>query len=221
MTDFAILRTHMVDSQVRTSDVTDRRIQRAMLAVPRENFVPEALRTLAYMDEAIGLGGSAAGPRFLMQPMVLAKLLELAQLTENDHVLDVGAGPGYGTALIARLARSVIGLESDTRLAGEARRLLAAEGAGNATIAEGPLAEGWREGAPYEVVIFSGAIAEVPAGFIEQTRMGGRLLAVVGEGVIGRATVFERIGNGWSRRVGFDAGIPALPGFAKTKGFTL
>lgn len=221
MTDYTILRTNMVDSQVRTNDVTDRRIQRAMLEVPRELFVPEALRPLAYMDDAIALGSTGQGPRFLMQPMVLAKLLELARIETSDHVLEVGAGTGYGTALLARLCRSVTALESDPALAAEARRRLAAEGAGNATIVEGPLNEGWRDGAPYEVVIFSGGIAEVPSAFIEQTRMGGRLVAIVGEGVIGRATVFERIGNGWSRRVGFDAGTPPLPGFAKAKSFAL
>ena len=111
MVDFAVQRTNMVDSQIRPSDVTDRRIPRAMLEVPREVFVPAAARATAYLDDQIKITGSSGGPRFLLAPRVLAKMLQHLEVAETDSVLDIGGATGYSAAILSKLAKSVIALE--------------------------------------------------------------------------------------------------------------
>src|SRR5258708_40248977 len=148
MTDFATARRMMVDGQVRTSDVTDPRIIAAMLELPRERFVPQGKADLAYLDLDLPVtqpkpGGAA---RCLLKPMVLTKMVQAAGLGEADHVLDVGCATGYSSALLARLAGSVIALEEDEALARLSRQNLAAVGAVNATVVTGPLTQGRQGG---------------------------------------------------------------------------
>src|SRR5260370_1249667 len=180
MTDFATARRMMVDGQVRTSDVTDLRISAAMLELPRERFVPQGKAGLAYLDLDLPVtqpkpGGAA---RCLLKPMVLAKMVQAAGLGEDDHVLDVGCATGYSSALLARLAGSVIALEEDEALARLARENLAAVGAGNATVVSGPLTQGWQGRAPYDVIFVNGASEIVPHALARQPKEGGRLGAV-------------------------------------------
>ena len=216
MTDFATARRMMVDGQVRTSDVTDLRISAAMLELPRERFVPQGKAGLAYLDLDLPVtqpkpGGAA---RCLLKPMVLAKMVQAAGLGEDDHVLDVGCATGYSSALLARLAGSVIALEEDEALARLARENLAAVGAVNATVVSGPLTQGWQGRAPYDVIFVNGASEIVPHALARQLKEGGRLVAVVGRAPTGQAVVYRCVGGDISGWPIFDAAAPLLPGFA-------
>lgn len=216
MIDFGAARLTMVDSQLRPNKVTDLAVLDAFLAVPRERFVPPALRAAAYIDDDIPLGDG----RFLMQPMVLARLLQLAVITPDDAVLEIGAGTGYGTAIAARLARSVVGVECDARHAARAVARLAELGVGNATVVEGPLAQGYPARAPYQVVLFEGRVAHIPDAIAGQVAEGGRIVAVLGDGSgIGRAVLMTRTDGMLSQRPVFDAAVPALPGLERAPSF--
>jgi protein-L-isoaspartate(D-aspartate) O-methyltransferase len=217
MPDTALLRKNMVESQVRTNDVTDRRVLRAMLDLPRERFVPDALTALAYSGEELPLGKGRALPA----PVATARLIQLANLEPTDKVLEIGAATGYGTAIIAELAQSIVGVEVDAALAAAAKTTLATGKVTNATIKTGALDAGAPESGPYDVIIVAGAISEVPDALRKQLASGGRLVAVIVQGLIGRATVIERSAAGFSSRVAFDLAAPALPGFARKPIFAL
>ena len=209
MLDFAAARRMMVDCQVRTSDVTDLRLIAAMLSVPRERFVPRAAAELAYLDTDLPVG---KGARALVKPMVLAKLLQAAQIKETDHVLVVGCATGYSAAVIAQLAGGVVALEQDPALAQLAADNLQALGARKAAVAVGPLVEGWPAGAPYDVILLDGAVEDVPKALLSQLKAGGRLLGVVGRPPASKAMLFRSSGADASGRPIFDAAVPALPG---------
>jgi protein-L-isoaspartate(D-aspartate) O-methyltransferase len=216
MLDYRAARLNMVEGQLRTNKVTDVAVLEAFLAVPRERFVPESLAGSAYVDEDIPLGGG----RYLLEPMVLARLLQLAEVGPEDGVLEIGAGTGYATALLARLAGRVVAVECDVRLAGIARQRLQELGAGNVTLLEGRLEEGYPAGAPYEVIIFDGAVASVPEPISRQLAEGGRLVVVTRAGSgMGQAVVMTRTGGALSMRPIFDAGVALLPGFAAAPSF--
>src|SRR5215470_15990544 len=216
MIDFPSARLNMVESQVRPNKVTDQAVLEAMLAVPRELFVPEALRGIAYVDEDVPLGNG----RYLMEPMVFGRLLQTAAIGPEDVVLDVGCGAGYSSAVMARLAKSVVALEEDAALAAKAGANFRRLGLRNVSLMQGPLAAGHPQRAPYPVILFGGAIAEVPPGVVAQLAEGGRLLAVLREANdIGRATLLARSEGGLGRRPIFDAATPLLPGFAPQPGF--
>lgn len=216
MIDFGAARLTMVDSQLRPNKVTDLAVLDAFLAVPRERFVPPPLRAAAYVDDDIPLGDG----RFLMQPMVLARLLQLAVITPDDAVLEIGAGTGYGTAIAARLARSVVGVECDAKHAARAVARLAELGVSNATVVEGPLAQGYPARAPYQVVLFEGRVAHIPDAIAGQVAENGRIVAVLGDGSgIGRAVLMTRTDGMLSQRPVFDAAVPALPGLERAPSF--
>src|SRR5580700_8773418 len=170
MFDTATARRMMVDGQVRTADVTDLDLIAAMAALPRERFVPPALAEQAYRDGDIAIGDG----RVLLKPMVLAKLIQAARVRSSDHVLDVGCGTGYSSAVLARLAGSVVGLEEDAALVSRAKAALAAAGASGVTLATGPLAAGWPGAAPYDFIVLNGATEIVPDGFASQLKPDGR-----------------------------------------------
>ncbi|MBB6307605.1 protein-L-isoaspartate O-methyltransferase family protein [Xanthobacter tagetidis] len=221
MIDFAELRRGMVDGQVRTNDVTDHRIIAAMLEIPRERFVPASLKSLAYIDDDLQIraAGSGAVPRFLLEPMILARLVQLADIEAGEHVLDVGAGTGYSSALLSRLAQQVVALEEDPDLAAAATSTLADLGVDNVAVMQGPLAAGWASEAPYDCILLNGAVDEVPAALFAQLKEGGRLIAVVGGGGAGRACVFTKVAGQPSERIAFNAAVPALPGFEAPQRF--
>lgn len=216
MTDLAAARRMMVDSQVRTNDVTDPRIVAAMLDVPRERFVPPAQAALAYLDRdiAVGAGMPATPTRYLVKPMVLAKLIALAEVGSGDNVLDVGCATGYSMAVLAHIAKSVVALEERGDLAREAARHLRDLGLTHARVVEGPLSAGWPSGAPYDVILLNGATEIVPRALLDQLSPTGRLVAVTGRGPAGKAKLFQNIGGIASERIGFDASAALLPGFA-------
>lgn len=209
MTDLAAARQNMVDGQVRTADVTDLRIIDAMLATERERFVPPAAAALAYLDLDLPLGGG----RCLLKPMVLAKLIQAADIDPTDHVLDAGCATGYGAAILARVAGSVVALEEDAKLAAFAGAALG--GLPNVTMAAGPIVAGWERAAPYDVVLLEGASEVVPQALCRQLKDGGRLLCVYGSGPGAKATLYCRSGDDFGGRPLFDAAAALLPGFAR------
>jgi protein-L-isoaspartate(D-aspartate) O-methyltransferase len=211
----------MVESQVRTSDVTDRSLLRAMLEIPRETFVPASMRELAYMDAEVRIASSVKGgaPRALMAPRTFAKLVQLAEIEASDIVLDVGTCTGYSAAVLARVAERVIALECDERLAEEATRLLRSLSIDNATVIRSDLAEGHVEESPYDAIIVEGAIVERPSRLLEQLKDRGRLVAVVTEGPLGKAVIWRRFGSTFDETAAFDATACMLPGFEKAPEF--
>ncbi|RWE21176.1 MAG: protein-L-isoaspartate O-methyltransferase, partial [Mesorhizobium sp.] len=168
--DFSERRVKMVDGQVRTTDVTSAPLIEAMLSVPREAFVDAGQRDLAYIDEDIRIsnGANGSGPRYLMEPSPLAKLLQLAEIDASDSVLDVGCGSGYSAALLSRLARSVVALESDPALAETAKSTLSSLGCENVTVVTGPLPQGHAAKAPYNVIFVGGSVEEVAPALLDQ-----------------------------------------------------
>jgi protein-L-isoaspartate(D-aspartate) O-methyltransferase len=178
--------------------------------------VPEALSGVAYVDDDLPLGNG----RYLMEPLVLARLIMLAEIHPEATVLCLGAGPGYDAAILARLARSVVALEADPALAATARRLLLELGQAKASVVEGPLEEGHASGAPFDAILFGGAISEVPDVIKHQLASSGRIAAVMpSPGRVSQVTVMTRVGEVLSRRPMFDAATPALPGFAREPAF--
>jgi protein-L-isoaspartate(D-aspartate) O-methyltransferase len=213
MTDFAAARRHMVDGQVRTTDVTDLRIISAMLEVPRERFMPPASTALAYLDLDVPVGGA----RRLLRPMVLAKLIQAAELEASDRVLDVGCATGYTAAVLAPIAARVVALEQDAGLAKAAREALSSQS--NVEVVSGTLAEGWPQGAPYDVIVLDGATDIAPHALCQQLKEGGRLVCVLGSGPGSKAMLYRRSGGETGGRPVFDASAGLLPGFAKTPVF--
>jgi protein-L-isoaspartate(D-aspartate) O-methyltransferase len=218
MPDYSAARRMMVDGQVRTSDVTDLRLIAAMLDVPRERFVPEERAALAYLDCDLAVTQGTARPqRFLLKPMVLAKLLQAAEIGAGDRVLDVGSATGYSAAVLARLAGSVVALEEDKDLAERARRNLA--GAGQVEVVTGSLTAGWQAGAPYDVIVLNGATEHAPEALLHQLRDGGRLVGVLGRPPASKAVLYQFTGGQASARPIFDATAPVLPGFTVAPAF--
>jgi protein-L-isoaspartate(D-aspartate) O-methyltransferase len=222
MIDFTAARRMMVDGQVRTSDVTDRRLIGAMLQVPRERFLPPEEAELAYLDLDVPVAAPAPGAaaRRLIKPMVLAKLIQAAEIESDDRVLDVGSATGYSTAVLAQLARQVTGLEQDAalaRLAGDNLRKL---GVANAQVETVPsLTRGFPAQAPYDAILINGATEIVPEALLAQLREGGRLVCVLGRGPATKAMLYRAVGGEFSGRPVFDAAAPLLPGFVAPPAF--
>lgn len=216
MTDPAMRRLNMVESQLRTNKVTDARLINAMATIAREAFLPGRLAGVAYLDEDVPLGRG----RFLMEPMVFARLAQAAGIGAGDVVLEVGTGCGYGTAVLAALASTVVSVEGDAALHSAAGAALQSQGVDNAVLVRGSLAEGHAAQAPYDVVFLSGAVAEPPRALLDQLAEGGRLVAVLRPaGEPGRATAWTRRSGIASARQLFDANTPHLAGFEPAEAF--
>lgn len=213
--DFSQARLKMVDGQVRTTDVTDAALLSAMLEVPREQFVPQNRIAFAYLDEAI----EVARGRYLMEASPLAKLMQLAVIEPNDIVLDVGCATGYSSALLSKLASSVIALESDSALYEAANSNLAQLGCDNVAVVQGELNVGYPSEAPYEVIFIGGSVDFVTPALFDQLKEGGRLVVVEGQGNAGVAKVYLRSGKSVTPRRAFNAAIKPLPGFELTPHF--
>ncbi|WP_448187616.1 protein-L-isoaspartate O-methyltransferase family protein [Azospirillum sp. sgz301742] len=209
MSDYAAARFHMVECQIRPNKVTDHRLVDALMDVPRELFVPQPLRGVAYVDGDVAVGKG----RYLMEPMVFARMLQEAGVDETANVLDIGCATGYSTAVLGRMAASVVGVESDPALASAAKSALLQAGVANAEVVNGPLGEGCAAKAPYDVIIFEGAVAEVPQAICDQLAEGGRMVAtVLGDRGLGEVRLYQRYGRAVSSRVLFEAQPHLLPG---------
>lgn len=213
--DYAAARRNMVASQIKTTRVSDPVVIDAMSAVPRERFLPAEQRQFAYVDEDLRIGKG----RVIMEPMVLARLLQLADLQPTDNALLIGAGTGYSTAVLARMVSSVVAVESDAELAARATAALAEQGVDNAAVVAGDLTRGKPEQGPFDVIFINGAVDAVPDVLKSQLADGGRLVCIVRDGPVGRATLITRAGNAFGHRAEFDAVTPVLPGFEKHVGF--
>jgi protein-L-isoaspartate(D-aspartate) O-methyltransferase len=219
MTSFEAQRLAMVESQLRPNEVTEPRLLAAMRALPRERFVPRKLAGLAYMDETIEVFPAIDGApaRFLLAPMVLARLVQLAAVQPDDSVLDIGCATGYSTAVLASLGRVVTGLEPEPELAEAARNNLRELGIANAEIVEGPLRQGHRQGAPYDVILLNGSVPDLPRELLDQLKDGGRLAVVLAantnQASQGKASLFVKVEGEASGLPHFDAGARPLPGF--------
>ncbi len=218
--DFSERRVRMVDGQIRTTDVTDPGILAAMLSVPREAFVDGGQRELAYIDEDLRYSGTdGAEPRYLMEPSPFAKLVQLAEVKSGDVVLDVGCGTGYSSAVLSRLASSVIALESDASLAARATSTLASLGYDNVVTVSGALSEGYPSEAPYDVIFIGGSVEQLPDALVSQLKEGGRLVVVEGRGNSGVARLFLKSGGTVTARRAFNAAVEPLPGLNRTREF--
>jgi protein-L-isoaspartate(D-aspartate) O-methyltransferase len=220
MMDFAAARRAMVDGQVRTSDVTNLDLITAMLDIPREAFVPAARAPLAYLDRDVLISDAGAGPaRYLMKPMVQARLIQAANPALRDRVLVIGAGTGYAAAVIARLAGEVVAFEEDEVLCQQARAALASVGSHNVNVILGNLSDGAPDLGPYDVILIDGGVETVPDRLGSQLSTRGRLVAVEVSGPAGQAKLFQAVNGRLSGRELFDAHAPVLPGFAVAPAF--
>jgi protein-L-isoaspartate(D-aspartate) O-methyltransferase len=229
MSGFTIARQKMVDGQVRPSDVTDSRIIDAMLAVPREAFVPLGQQAMAYLDIDLDVsaGLSKTGPsetglsekRYLIKPVVTAKMLQAAEIRDTDNVLVVGCATGYSAAIVAKLAAKVTATEGDASLAAKAKDVLAGLGLANVTVRAAPAAEGDAANAPYDVIMLNGATEVAPAGLYRQLKDGGRLVGVFAMMQPQRATLVTHSHADFGTRALFDAAVPVLPGLGRLPAF--
>lgn len=218
--DYAAARDHMVDGQVRPNKVSDPRIVRAMRTLPRERFLPPGLASLAYVDEDVKLPNGRA----LMEPMVIARLVQLLRIRDGERGLVVGSGSGYGAAIVASCGAKVVALEEDAGLLALARAVLPTLAPG-VRLTEGRLAEGWATEAPYDFILIEGAVDTIPAVFATQLAPAGRLSTVIaGPGRPGHGVLAElvHVGAGHQLRAQpfFDCATPALPQFRPAPAFT-
>jgi protein-L-isoaspartate(D-aspartate) O-methyltransferase len=214
---FEHARENMVECQLRPNKVTDSGVLEAVRRVGREAFLPRHLQGIAYVDEDIALGGG----RFMMEPMVLARLVQAAEIKPDDVVLDLGCGTGYSTAVLGHLAGTVVAIEADKTMAEEADKLLREMDVCNvAVIQQDKIAEGYAQQGPYNAILINGSVGHVPEKILGQLEDGGRLVAVLSNrGHMGSAVVIVRTGGSFSTRQLFDAATPALPGFEAPKSF--
>jgi protein-L-isoaspartate(D-aspartate) O-methyltransferase len=215
--DFQAQRIKMVDGQLRTTDVTGHALLNAFLEVPREIFVPEAKRELAYLDADI----EVAPGRHLMEPSPLAKLISLADVKAGDKALLIGCDTGYAAAILAKLAAKVVALETDSELAAAASANMASLGVSNVEVVTGDLKSGYSKSAPYDVIVFGGSVETIPASVHAQLSDGGRLAVVEKTGTLGVARLYVKRGKDVSGRFGFNTMAPLLPGFVREPAFSL
>jgi protein-L-isoaspartate(D-aspartate) O-methyltransferase len=215
MIDTAVARRLMVEGQVRTADVNNAALLDAMTTIPRERFLPPAQAPLAYADIDVPLGSGRA----MLKPMVLAKLIQAAGVRETDRVLDVACGTGYSSAVLARLAGSVIALEEDAELARQAEEALASTGAARVTLAVGPLPAGWPASAPYDVILINGAVEIMPPTLAHQLKPDGRLACIYGRPPASKGMIYRMIEGRPVGRPVFDAAARLLPDFVAPPAF--
>jgi protein-L-isoaspartate(D-aspartate) O-methyltransferase len=218
MVDFAQARRMMVDSQLRTFDVNDVPLLDAMGEIPRERFVMPGRETLAYIDRDLPVSHHPER-RFMLSPMVMARMIQALAIEPGMRVLDVAAGLGYSSAVLARLGATVTALESNESLATEARERLASVGAEGVTVVVGPLREGHAASAPFDAILVNGAVDVKPEALLQQLTPSGRLVCVHGRGRSATATLYVRAGQAVGSRNLFDAAAPVLSDFEAEPGF--
>ena len=219
MSGFATARQKMVDGQVRTNDVTDTRILDAMLALPREQFIPQSRQALAYLDLDLDVTEAGAAKRYMIKAQVIAKLLQAAEIAATDKVLVVGSATGYVAALVSRLAAKVTATESDSALVAKGKEVLGQLGFTNVVTKAGTPADGDAADAPYDVIVINGATEVVPEKLFAQLAEGGRLVGVFAASQPARATIVTKAHGDLGYRALFDASAPVLPGMERVPSF--
>ncbi len=217
MTDFATLRTTMVDTQIRPSDVTKFPIIDAMLSVRREAYVPDSKQAAAYADTIVDLGEG----RYLLDPRTFARILDALDIQPDEMVLDLGCGFGYSAAVIGHMAEAVVAVETNEAMVETAERTLAEEGSTNVVVTAGALSEGHAKTGPYDVIVIEGAVQTVPSSLIDQLADGGRIACLFDQAGMGAIKVGYKIDGAVSWRFVCNAGAPVLEGFAKHDEFSL
>ena len=216
MADFATLRRNMVDSQLRTNKVTNNHVLQSMGEIPREKFLPGDHSDFAYIDEHLTINSS----RTLVQPMSLGRMIQAAGISADAVVLDIGCATGYSSAVLGNIARAVVALESNVKLAELASSNMTALGLDNVVVEKGPVQAGWPDQAPYDVIMVNGACEQVPVKVFDQLLDGGCLCAVIRSGKgNGVARLWNKYGEVISGRDLFDANVPILPEFERKQGF--
>lgn len=217
MNEFAQRRTIMVDTQVRPNDVTSYPVIDAMLTIPREGFVPDSLRDIAYVGEDLDIGHG----RILLEPRTLGRMINTLDLKNSDLVLDIGCGYGYTSALMARIAEAVVAIDDIPDLATKAQSILAEQGIFNVAVTQAKLTEGWPGQAPYDAILINGAIEEFPDALADQLCEGGRVIALFRENQLGTCRIGYKSDGKIAWRYAFNASAPILPGFTRAHGFAL
>lgn len=212
----SVARQGMVEGQLRPNKVTDARIVAAMSEIPRENFVPKGLATVAYADEDL----EVAPGRWLMEPMVLARLAMAAEIKSTDIILEIGPATGYSTAVLAKLSTTVVAVDQEQMLADQATETLSGLGIDNVAVVTGGLCDGVPDQGPFDVIFINGAVETIPECLTDQLVDGGRLVCVLMEGGVGRAHLVTRFNDVLGHRTLFDANVAPLPGFEVPKQFT-
>ncbi|WP_085900252.1 protein-L-isoaspartate O-methyltransferase family protein [Kiloniella majae] len=222
MNNFEQARMNMINCQLRTNKVTHDGVLSAFENVAREEYVPESSKAIAYVDEDLALDHG----RYLMEPMVLARMLQTIDPQEDDTALVVGAGTGYTASVLAKLVSVVVAIEDTDDLVDSMNERFTSHGTENAVAVKADLTEGYPKQAPYDLIVFGGAVSEVPDALLEQLAEKGRLIAVVQDAnakdkqTLGHATLIEKHAGNCSGRVVFDANTPLLPGFEAKETFS-
>ncbi|MDO5648186.1 protein-L-isoaspartate O-methyltransferase [Paracoccus sp. (in: a-proteobacteria)] len=217
MQDFAASRTMMVDTQVRPNDVTKFPVIEAMLSVPREHFVPDAQRHVAYSEDDLAVGHG----RIMLAPRSFSKMIDGLDIQPTDLVLHIGAGLGYSAAVLARMAQAVVAIDDQPELVAEAQRRLAQVGADNAVVTQAELAAGAPGQAPFDAILIEGAVQDVPAAVLDQLADGGRIAALFMDGALGTVRIGHKVAGQVSWRFAFNATAALVPGFERRKEFVL
>jgi protein-L-isoaspartate(D-aspartate) O-methyltransferase len=212
--DFEQMRRAMVVGSLRTTGVSDARVLAAMGAVPRERFVPAERVAIAYADNPVPIGNG----RELNSPLALGRMLTDAAPRPDERALVVGAATGYAAAVLARLVAWVVAVEEDPALLSVARERLAGED--KVKLVEGPLAHGYPEGAPYDLILVDGAVEFVPDELVAQLADGGRMAVAILDQGVSRLAIGRRAGEGFGLAPMSDRATATLPGFAKPRTFT-
>jgi protein-L-isoaspartate(D-aspartate) O-methyltransferase len=221
MSDFKLERMNMVESQIRPNAVTNPDLLKALLETPRELFVPPSLRALAYMDGVLRVENAREHrpARYLLSPMIFAKLAQLVDIRAGDRILDIGGATGYSAAILAKLCASVVALENDAGLTAVAKEALASAGIKNVSFVMGPLEAGAPESAPYNVIFLNGRVGHLPDALLSQLAEGGRLVTIMGSDTASKAKLVSKIDSRIQQRMAFDADAPILPGFELKSAF--
>lgn len=207
MRDLEQARFNMIEQQIRPWEVLDEQVLDLMAEVPREDFVPESCRNLAYTDTAIPLGNG----QVMMPPKLAARILQALDIQPTETVLEIGTGSGYFTALLARLARHVFSVDINPDMTRQAQEKLAAHGVHNVTLETGDGAQGWERHAPYDVIVLTGSVPVLPDCVREQLKLGGRLLAIVGDSPVMEVRLITRRGEAdWTEESLFETDLPPL-----------